>query len=122
MALFRRLTPLAVLLAAGAIAVAPAAASTTQQAILQDDTLLKPPNDPAAALAVLSNLGVATVKVTLDWDSVAPAKRPAHFNPANPADPAYQAGFAMYDAIDRAAARYGINVFFSITGPAPTWA
>jgi hypothetical protein len=118
MAKLRRLTPLAALLAAAALHVAPAAASTTQQAVFQDDTAVKA--NPPKALATLASLGVSTVKVTVNWDSVAPGTRPRHFNPSDPAAPAYQ--FALYDAIVRAAAQNGLQVFLTVTGPAPRWA
>ena len=105
MAKHRRLLPLAALLAAGAMHVAPATASTTQEAMFQDDIQVK--TNPAGTLATLRTLGVKRLRVAMQWDSVE-----THRGAYN---------FSVYDAVDRYAAADGIAVYFMVTGPAPAW-
>jgi hypothetical protein len=106
-----------------ALHVSPAAASTTQESIFQDDNQLKA--NPAGTMQTLRDLGVQRVRVNLSWNTVAPAasstKRPKNFNAADPA--AYPAaGWAPYDAIVRAGETYGVEIDFTVDGPAPLWA
>ena len=76
---------------------------------------------PGPTLQTLRELGVGVVRVTLAWNTVAPAKRPSGFNPVLPASyPA--ANWSIYDQIVRDAHADGIAVDFSLTGPAPLWA
>ncbi len=121
MARLRALLPLAALLAAGALHVAPAAASTTQLSIFQDDGQVK--SNWAGTLSTLKSLGVTTVRVGLTWDSVAPdpssTRKPA-FNASDPGDPLYN--FYVYDQIVMTAHQDGLTVDFLLTGPAPSWA
>ncbi|HJS97137.1 MAG TPA: hypothetical protein VJ741_22910 [Solirubrobacteraceae bacterium] len=123
----RRKLPLAAALlglaAVMAVHPVPAAASTTQESIFQDDNLLKA--DPVGTMQTLRDLGVQRVRVNLTWNTVAPAptstRRPKHFNATDPA--AYPAdGWAPYDAIVRAGETYGVEIDFTIEGPAPLWA
>jgi hypothetical protein len=117
------LSTIAVLLAATAAPVAPAAASTTQEALFQDDAQMK--SDPAGTLAILRSLGVARVRVTVAWYSLAPnansLRKPKRFHARNPAS--YSAArWAPYDAIAEDAAADGIGVDYMLTGPGPLWA
>ena len=113
----------AVVLSAAAIQAASAAASITQEAIFQDDNALKA--NPVGTMQTLRDLGVTRVRVNVAWGEIAPSpnssRRPNRFSAINPA--AYPAaGWASYDAIDRAAAADGIGVFFTLDAPAPLWA
>jgi len=81
--------------------------------------------DPTGTLATLRSLGVATVRVYVAWGGVAPdatAKQaPSGFDATSPS--AYPAaGWASYDAVDRAAAARGIGVMLTPEGPPPRWA
>ncbi len=94
--------------------------------MFQDNRLLLA--DPAhldQTLRTLSSLGVQRLRITVEWDVIAPdansKQMPAGFNGADPADYA-QAAWAPYDAIVEAAARYGLGVDFNVTGGAPLWA
>jgi hypothetical protein len=76
-------------------------------------------------MQTLRDLGVQRVRVNLTWNTVAPGatstKRPKHFNASDPA--AYPAGgWAPYDAIVRAGQTYGVEIDFTVDGPAPLWA
>ncbi len=102
---------------AGALNASPALASGTQQSIIQDDSQLKA--DPVGTMQIFRNLGVDKIRVNLTWDTIATNKKPA--NGANPASyPA--ANWAPYDNIVRYAQADGIQVYFTLTGPAPRWA
>jgi hypothetical protein len=113
-------------LAAALTAAAPAAGSPTQQALLMDDSELVFGTDPEveATFGALRELGIDSVRVDLLWHLVAPssenAVRPS-FDATNPS--AYPPGqWDVYDRVVNAAARNGIGVLFTITGPAPVWA
>jgi hypothetical protein len=119
----RRLSLAAIALSVLALHTASATASVTQESLFQDDNQLKA--NPTGTMQTLRDLGVQRVRVNLSWGTVAPAptttKRPKGFNASDPA--AYSAaGWAPYDAIDRAATADGITVDFTIDGPAPYWA
>ena len=94
--------------------------------MFQDNQLLL--GDPGhldQTLRTLRSLGVRRLRITVEWDLIAPdansTRAPAGFDGTNPAD--YPAGgWAPYDAIVRAAARYGFGVDFNVTGGAPLWA
>jgi hypothetical protein len=106
-----------------AVRVAPASASTNQESIFQDDAQLKA--NPIATLSTLRSLGVARVRVSVTWASIAPSPgsstRPARFDAANPA--AYPtAHWRIYDTIVKDALADGIGLDFTLTGPAPLWA
>ena len=107
-------------------AAAPAGASPTQQMLLMDDNELVFGTDEEveATFGAVRALGVDTVRVDLLWHLVAPSsentQKPA-FDAANPA--AYPQGqWDIYDRVVNAAARNGIGVLFTITGPVPVWA
>ena len=120
----RRLLPIAAaVLSTAALHAAPAFASVTQEAIFQDDNALKA--NPVGTMQTLRDLGVTRVRVNIAWGEIAPSpnstKEPKGFKATNPA--AYPAaGWAPYDAIDRAATADGIGVFFTLDAPAPLWA
>src|SRR5579875_296238 len=121
MARLRALLPLAVLLAAGALHVAPAAASSTQLSIFQDDGQIK--SNWTGTLATLKSLGVTTVRVGMTWDSVAPdpsSTTKPKFDASSAGDPLYN--FYVYDQIVQTAKQDGITVDLLLTGPAPSWA
>jgi hypothetical protein len=120
---FRRLLVLsAAVTAAAAFHAAPALASATQETVLQDDAQLFA--DPQGTLGTLTSLGVTRVRVSVYWSVIAPNAnsftRPPGFVATDPAS--YGGAWATYDAIVRAAARDGISLFFTLTGPAPLWA
>jgi hypothetical protein len=112
-----------VALVAAALALLPlparALAQTNQIGMFQDDARML--TVPGPTLQTLRELGAGLVRVTLAWNTVAPAKRPSAFNPVLPASyPA--ANWGIYDQIVRDAHADGITVDFSLTGPAPLWA
>jgi hypothetical protein len=121
---FARLLSLTAALIAGlALQGAPALASGSQQAIFEDDYEML--NNPVGALNVLGQLGVTRVRLLVQWDSIAPAagshSAPAGFDASDPA--AYPAAnWAPYDRAVRAAQAAGIQLFLTLTGPAPVWA
>jgi|SRR5579884_6037 len=82
-------------------------------------------DDPAGTLDRLRALGVSMVKLYMRWSAVAPdplaARAPAGFDATDPgAYPA--AGWAVYDAVVRAARARGIAIDLTVGGPAPLWA
>ena len=96
-----------------------ALAQTNQIAMFQDDARML--TVPGPTLQTLRELGVGVVRVTLAWNTVAPARRPSGFDPVLPASyPA--ANWSIYDQIVRDARADGITVDFSLNGPAPLWA
>jgi len=100
---------------------APASASTKQISIFQDDSML---GYPAAGLAEVRALGATTVRMTVQWYSVAPDPASTHapkFDASNPN--AYPASkWAPYDAYVEAAQQLGIKVDFQVSGGVPRWA
>ncbi len=109
-----------------------ALADSAQTSILQDDQLLVDSNAQtvANALAKLQQLGVETVRVNVEWASIAPdptsRTAPAGFGPGEPqaADPASypSTNWAPYDRLAGLAPLYGITVQYNLTGPGPLWA
>ena len=96
-----------------------ALAQTNQLGMFQDDARML--TVPGPTLQTVRELGAGVVRVTLGWNTVAPAKRPPGFNPSLPASyPA--ANWDIYDQIVRDAHADGVAVDFSLTGPAPLWA
>jgi hypothetical protein len=110
---------LALVAAGGWLVHAPsrAAASTGQIQMFQDDSRLLA--EPGPTLQQLRDLGVGVIRVSLHWDSIAPALRASGFNAA---DPAAYPGWAVYDEILQDARDDGIVVEISLGGPAPQWA
>ena len=89
--------------------------------IIQDGSILI---DPTAELQQVRALGATTVRVLMQWYSVAPRPASVHAPRFDGSDPnAYPAsGWAPYDALVRTAARLGITVDFELSGGAPRWA
>lgn len=117
-----RIPLLAILVAAGVWllhAPAKATASTGQIEMFQDDIRLLA--DPGPTLQAIRDLGAGVVRVTVSWASLAPAGRPAGFNPSDPGSyPA--AKWCVYDQIVTDAKQDGLVVDLSVSGPAPPWA
>lgn len=106
--------------AAAFLAHAPsqARANTGQIQIIQDDPRLLA--NPAQTLQQMRDLGAGVVRVSLQWNLVAPPySRPSGFNAT---DPGSYPGWGIYDQIVTDAHEDGIVVDFSVTGPAPMWA
>lgn len=114
-----RLHGAAILALTGCLLLAPslARASTVQIQMIQDDPHVL--SDPARTLQQIRDLGAGVVRVSLQWNLVAPATRPPAFNAT---DPASYTGWGVYDEIVDDARKDGIVVDFSVTGPAPLWA
>ena len=100
--------------------------SVDQSAMFQDnELLLGDPGHLDQTLATLSSLGVQRLRITVQWNLIAPdpnsSRAPAGFDGSDPAD--YPAGaWGPYDAIVQAAARYGLGLNFNVTGGVPRWA
>jgi hypothetical protein len=106
-------------LAAVACLVAPASAGATPFSTgLMDPSWLQPASVPADLNAEHA-IGGSYVRELLRWAFVAPASKPAGFNPANPGDPHYR--WAAYDQIVRTAAANNLNLILTPI-QAPTWA
>ena len=111
---------------------ATARADSTQTSIMQDDRLLVDSDRQTVTttLARMQQLGVETVRVNVEWASLAPdptsRTAPAGFGAGEPqaANPdAYPSGnWAPYDRLTELAPLYGITVQFDLTGPGPLWA
>jgi Glycosyl hydrolase catalytic core len=111
---------LAVLAAAVVAGTAqPAHASRYLRIGIFDQTQEVFPSNATATYAMLKQLHVQEIRVTLYWGGEfgVARRKPAH--PANPNDPAYD--WTLYDRVVENAARVGIHVLFSIYGT-PPWA
>src|SRR5437764_2266266 len=100
-----------------------AAASNSQLAMFEEDAGLLA--NPSGTLNTLRTLGVGIVRMSVNWNRIAPnagtRTRPARFEATNPASyPA--ADWAPYDAIARDAQKAGITLELAVTGAAPLWA
>jgi hypothetical protein len=101
---------------------APAVASTPVRALTDDLAFVDPrPEARALAFQTARGAGARTVRITLDWSRVAPGgpSKPAGFDPANPADPAYQWGYIEDAVRDATAARLRVVL---VVLRAPAWA
>jgi hypothetical protein len=122
----------AVLVAAGAVAVVLLTRSTRRQgrvveSIFQDDQLLlySPAPTVTRTLDTLRSLGVDRLRLTVLWAAIAPdplsRHRPKRFNASDPASyPA--AAWVPYDRIVELARARGLAVDFNVTAPGPLWA
>jgi hypothetical protein len=72
------------------------------------------------ALGQAHALGADALRVLVQWNLVAPAKRPGNFHPSDPADPNYS--LSVYDDTLREATKKGLRIVLMPTGPAPEWA
>ena len=105
------------------IPAAHAFAAANQVSIFQDDPNMM--HNPGPTLARLRLLGAEQLRVLVRWLYIAPNsgsyKRPAGFNPTDPA--AYPArNWASWDAMVKSAAAAGIQLNFDLAGGAPLWA
>ncbi len=96
---------------------------TDLESIFEDEALLHA--DPGGTLELLQRLGVDRVRVFLPWATIAPdpssSSRPAGFKADDPS--AYPAApVALFDTIDREAAKRRIGLDFTVGAPAPLWA
>jgi hypothetical protein len=119
----RALPVIATLFAVFAANAAPATASSRQLAMFEDDIQLR--SDPAGAVAALRELGVSNVRLSINWQNIAPDPHSHHkphgFHGQDPA--AYPASsWVRYDSIMWHAAKAGISVGIMVTGPGPEWA
>src|SRR3954464_3231120 len=119
------------LLAAGLAALSPilpaaANASPTQLSIMQDDDALVYGGDAKrdATLARMKALGVDAVAVTVLWKNVASRLSATQARRRDLRKPRSYgvAIWNQYDNLVRSAQNLGIQVYFSVTGPAPPWA
>src|SRR3954471_3739530 len=119
------------LLAAGLAALtlalpAAAPASESQISIMQDDDALVYGGDAKrdATLARMKALGVDAVRVTVLWKNVGSrlTARQAHARDLRKPRSYGVAIWNQYDNLVRSAQNLGIQVYFSVTGPAPPWA
>lgn len=107
-------------LASAAVAASTAAAAPArplQTAFVDPVEFTSPTAD--LALARAAKAGASAIKVPLFWNTVAPAKRPAHFRPADANEPAYN--WKGLDTELRLVQSHGLEPIVYIAGP-PTWA
>jgi hypothetical protein len=124
----RSVLPAAVL-AVGLLLAVPgvACASQSQQTIFDATAALlgAGERERRQSLNELDALGVDTIRIVLQWRSVAPSpgrsRRPAGFRPGDP-DDYPQGAFASLDAAVRGAAARGMRVLLTPSGPIPDWA
>lgn len=135
---------LAAILLAGLFLPAVAAASSSQESIMMDDDLLLYRGDHARtqALTRMKQVGVDSIRVTVLWRYVgqgaslsnseikrlkspaarkAAKKQRAQFVASNPRTYPHR-NWDKYDNLVKDAARLRMRVFFTVTGPGPTYA
>jgi hypothetical protein len=124
----------ALVLAAAATAVssfalaAPAAASSKQESILMDDARIvyASADDVDKTLTEAKALGFDRIRVSVYWRLLAPnpdsQQKPSNSYPSS--DPRYYGPgkWDRYDRIAQLAAKHGLGVLFTLTGPSPLWA
>src|SRR4051794_33175466 len=105
---------------------APAVASSSQYTIFEAPTEMSSANDALRQRTFdeIHSFGARNVRVLLYWNSVVRANKrqtkPASLAERDPNSAGYN--FSRYDAIMAEAARRGINVMLTVTGPVPRWA
>jgi hypothetical protein len=124
----------ALITAVAALIPASARASHAPQSIFQDDDHLIYASSAVVShtLAILQSLGVQRLRVTIQWDDIAPdptaTTEPAGFDATDPNDytlTQYGGSSGVWDPYDRIvemAAADGIGVDFNVTAPGPLWA
>jgi hypothetical protein len=103
-------------------------ASAQQESILMDDAQIvyAKPDQLEGHLAEMRSLGVDRIRVSVYWRLLAPnpyeKRKPQSPYPST--DPRYygQARWDRYDRIVALAAKHGLGVLFTLTGPSPLWA
>ena len=96
-------------------------ASTGQLSIIQDGSFLA---SPATALPKARALGARTIRVFVNWYSIAPRPRATRKPAFDGSDPrAYPASsWAPYDTLVRTARQDGLRVDLELSGGVPRWA
>jgi hypothetical protein len=127
-----RLRPLVLAAAAAALSSAAlsgaAHASAQQEAVLMDDAQIvyAPADRVDQRLAEAKALGFDRIRVSVYWNVLAPdagkKQKPASAYPAS--DPRFYGPgkWDRYDRIAALAAKHGLGVIFTLTGPSPLWA
>lgn len=90
--------------------------------VMQDDNLLVYGSGAQRdrTLDTMKALGVDAVRATVLWQAIAPVRKPRK-SPALPSAYPHD-NWNRYDDLVRAAQARGIRVYFSVTGPGPSWA
>ena len=120
----------AAVVAAWLACAAPASASPDMETVLQDDPEIVYQDDPErlnSTLAEIASIGVDTIRVSLYWHLVVPNPKSRRHPDFGERGASYSGSYgewrwARYDRIAKLAATNGLNVYFSLTGPAPRWA
>ena len=124
----------AVIVVIAAVVPSSARAQHAPESIFQDDDHLiyADSGTVSQTLSTLAALGVDRIRVTIQWNDIAPqpgsTTEPAGFNASDPAaytDPAYGGSPGVWDPYDRIvemAEAHGIGVDFNLTAPGPLWA
>jgi len=109
-----------------ALAALPAGGSSTYQTPgtrgLLTSVYLANPITPAQENLFFNRVrqsGATSIRMTLAWKAIAPAKRPRGFDPTDPADPAYN--WTTPDHLIAGARAHGLEPLMTISS-APTWA
>lgn len=108
------------------LAIAPASASASSKQVMTFEAPreLLSDADRDRTLDQIKAFGVDRVRILMYWSSVAPAsdsKTRPDFDATDPG--AYPAsGWGRYDNLMQAARERGIEVYVTLTGPAPRWA
>jgi hypothetical protein len=110
-------TPLAILAALALLAALPASAAAGPKSMVTGISGLY--NFGPDAMNQTHTAGVSFLRVVIPWRAVAPRKQPANWNPADPADPAYD--WRETDERFTKAAAAGFTPFALVT-EAPSWA
>jgi hypothetical protein len=108
------------LLAISACAANDVRAARGMEIALQDDPVFLGESyfDRERGLRVARSLGVTRLRVNVNWAfSLSSAQMRSRSRPRN-----FVYGFHSYDPLIDAAARHGIRIHASLTGPAPRWA
>lgn len=120
----RRFTLLALGIAAGSTCLAlslaspPPAASRPLQTAIVGGTIFYG-RDADLSFSRSRDAGATVIRLQLSWREIAPATRPAGFDPTNPADPAYRWG--LFDKLVQNAYAYRLTPFIGIS-ETPAWA
>src|SRR5215218_6339729 len=101
------------------LAAAPARAAGPEVGVSDDRVLLVGGADADHVVAEWSAMGVDVVRVFALWARVAPARRPAGFDAADPSSPGYAWG-RLDEAIRRVRGA-GMKVMLTVSGPGPLW-
>lgn len=118
-----RRAALAFLLAGLALGAVPAGAVVTPHGLelgVTDPALTSP--DPALReewMARAADARASLALLVVDWSKLVPARRPAGFDPADPADPAYR--WEALDGAVRSAVAHGVQPLLAVD-VAPAWA